>query len=75
MKAKDLIALLKSVPEDSDIVTPGFDESYAPSEFTLIPVVIKFNVQSATTHFAPHDYDEVHETEDKPNGYLLDGTW
>ena len=74
MKAKDLIALLQTIDPDDEVVTPGFDESGAASQFTLEPVGIQFNTRKATTHSAPHDYTAA-GTPGTIAGYLLNGDW
>lgn len=74
MKAKDLILLLQAVDPDAEIVTPGFDEYGAASDFVLVPVGIRFNVRKATPHFAPHDVCDEIDTE-ATKGYLLNGDW
>ena len=61
MKAKDLIKQLQTIPEDAEVVTPGFDETYAASEFSLEPCHIMWNVREATPHFAPHDFISLSE--------------
>jgi hypothetical protein len=74
MKAKDLVILLQSIDPDAEIVTPGFDENGAASDFTLEPVGIIFNQRIGTIHFAPHGFTRRGEA-GTVDGYLLDGFW
>jgi len=78
MKAKDLINLLETIDPESDVVMRGFDGVFAESEFILTPCKIKWNVQSPSPHFSPHDcaiwIDDFWKDEDFENdddGYLL----
>lgn len=78
MKAKDLIKLLQTINPESEVVTPGFDETYAASDFKLDECYIRFNTQKGTPHFAPHEADTKNwdlDPDFKFNGYLLDGSW
>lgn len=77
MKAKDLIDMLKTIDPDAQVITPGFDETYAASDFSLVECVIHWNKRRATSHFAPHDFDSGVCIENKKdiNGYVLDGKW
>lgn len=74
MKAKDLIALLQTIDAEAEVVTPGFDESGAASQFTLEPVGILCNRRPATPHFAPHECTTVGAPR-SVSGYLLNGDW
>ena len=77
MKAKNLIKLLGIIDPVAQVITPGFDETYAASDFSLEECVIHWNAQKPTPHFAPHDFDSGSCIENKKdiNGYVLDGKW
>jgi hypothetical protein len=82
MKAKDLIKMLQGVHPEAEIVTPGFDETGAASDFSLELCYVKWDANDPGPGCAPHEYyKEICEMPDigdsgfHINAYLLDGKW